>query len=253
MGVTNKFKKQKTVHGATSDGLDDEHILENMAALKSKEEALLNILADNQRRHNPALFRKGITQTEDQTALTDHAVSDTTADGAVETVDARVKNSTLPGLTKELHLLNSYDVKMISIISSSKIRNKVQQVTLVLTAGSTEAPLKPVVAVLTAREGVAAKLVTIAEIVKRNLDDTQIPWYQYSLVERKTVEITRETPAPSKRTRDSDSEDEDDEAFETMLPVIERKLMDKPKFRAKPVMTILLSRSPIKELKDAHG
>lgn len=257
MVAANRFKKQKIVHTPAADSSGRERIPKNTAASMNKEDSLLKILADNQRRRNPELFhRKASTEVDQQAASTEVPTSEAPREGMIETTNANngSKNLALPGFSKELDNLKSYDVRIMSIVSSTKIRNRVQQATQALTSVSTEgAPQNPVVVVLTAREGTASKLITIVEITKRNLDDAKKSWYQYSCVEPKMVEIARKTSNARNSMDDCEDEDEGGVAFETMLSAVERKLMDKPKYRAVPVMTVFLSCSPIKALKVAHG
>ncbi|KAF2231238.1 hypothetical protein EV356DRAFT_535663 [Viridothelium virens] len=254
MTMRSEFKKQKLAHVSDAGGSDGPHIPEAARASKNREDALLNVLAENQRRKLPGLGSEKTDSDANKRALSaDDPAFENATDGATA-ANARLKNYTLPKLTKELEVLSRYDVRMMSVISSTKIRNKVQQATQILTSASTEGTSqKPIILALTAREGVASKLITIAEITKRNLDDKKMPWFQYSCVEPKMVEIERKLSNSDKRDNASEDDSEDGLAFETMLSAIERKLVAKPKFRAVPVMSIFLSRVPVKELKDAHG
>ncbi|KAL9095732.1 MAG: hypothetical protein Q9165_002164 [Trypethelium subeluteriae] len=257
MATKSRAKKQKIIHVPDVDGSDDRHTPEATRASKSREDALLNVLAQNQRRKLSGLSSEEANSDANKPSLSmDDPVFEDATNGATEVTasNARLKNSTMPQLTKELEVLSRYDVRMMSVISSSKIRNKVQQATQILTSASSEgASQKPIVLALTAREGVASKLITIAEITKRNLDDKKIPWYQSSCVESKMVEIERKLSNTNNRDNASEDDSEDGVAFETMLSAIERKLADKPKLRAVPVMSIFLSLGSVKELKDAYG
>ncbi|KAI9664736.1 MAG: hypothetical protein M1821_006184 [Bathelium mastoideum] len=257
MASSKKLKRQKITHIPTSNGLVDQSAPSQTPVSKSKEDALLRSLAANQRRPKPGLLRE---QNPDGTAQEATPIGRPTVeiskDEAAEStfVNSRLKNATLPGLAEVLETLDSCDFKLISIISATKIRNKVQQATQMMTAPPTEErSKKPLVLGLTAREGAAAKLITIAEITKRNLNEAKLSWYQYSCVEPKMVGIQRKKPNPSAHNAADEDEDEDDIAFETMLSAVERKLMDKPKFRTVPVMTLFLSNCPIKQLRDAYG
>ena len=218
---------------------------------------MLSMLANNQKRHNPELSRQiAPTAANQQPESTQCPVSEAAGEETVETTNSgsRLKDSSLPKLVKELGILNSYDVRMMSIISSTKIRNKVQQATQILTSAlAKEAPSKPIVVVLTAKQGTASKLITIVEIIKRNLDNAKTSWYQYSRVDPKMIEIKRKPSSASKHVDAFEGDDEGGVAFETMLSAVERKLMEKAKFRAVPVMTIFLSCSSVKKLSDAHG
>ena len=256
--ATNKSKKRKTSHSSTTDNLARKRISSHVPGTKSREDTLLNILANNQSLRSQGSTDQNASDEPEPQPLPTKSSNHEDPEQATESAYAlsRVKNATLPGLTKALDSLESYDLRVLSIISSTKIRNKVQQATQTITSASTgEAQKGPIVLVLTAREGVASKLVTIVEVTKRNLNDVKVPWYQYSYIEPKTIEIPRKTSNTDRHENASEDDDQDEgqPAFETMLPPMERKLMDKPKFRAVPIMTIFLSRSSIKELRDAYG
>ncbi|KAI9867150.1 MAG: hypothetical protein M1813_009428 [Trichoglossum hirsutum] len=78
-------------------------------------------------------------------------------------------------------LSNTHDVISFSVMSSSSIQKKVTTVLSHLSSQSTAK--RPLLAVLTAKAGVASKAITIAEISKREIEKDGGKWFQYSGVE----------------------------------------------------------------------
>ncbi|KAI9708122.1 MAG: hypothetical protein M1820_004326 [Bogoriella megaspora] len=267
-----KLRKRPRTSGANDTNMDQ--TVKKKSKMLSKEDSLLDILTSKQKKHNPDLFEKipshqppisGPPPTDAGSAPND---GNELSDPATNPPNS--KTNPLPGLAKDLDRLSTtHTVHQISIMPSAKIRNKTKIATEALLSApsgpSNDDPKPPIVA-LCARENVASKLITIAEIVKRNLDAAQKPWVQCSSVESKMVEIKRNVPRPKgPKGRDGEQmvegggdeeivdEDEEVEAFETMLPPIERKLIGKPKWRAVPVMTIFLTGESVGWLNEKYG
>ena len=184
---------------------------------------------------------------------------------------------------------DKYEIITMSILSSSKIEQKVRNLLLRLSqldCASNKA--KPTIVMLHAKGDVASKMVSIVEIAKAEIQKENIKLYQYNSLHGETselkpkrtgsgktvAELTEEHPGledPSRETINErenytlgtvDQSDDDlemvdatEEAFETMAPP--SRGYDIPearkKVRAYPVLTISLARVPIPELKDLYG
>ena len=187
---------------------------------------------------------------------------------------------------------DSYEIITMSILSSSKIEQKVRNLLLRLSKlADANTTAKPTVVMLHAKGDVAGKMVSIIEIAKAEMQKQDGKLYQYNGLhgeiselkvkkpERtgggKTVaEWAKEHPGRENHNREtmnecgkytlgtSDLSDDDEEmadatedAFETMAPPIQGcdTTGTRKKVRAYPVLTIYLARVAIPELKDLHG
>jgi len=170
-------------------------------------------------------------------------------------------SSSLPAITKEL--ARSYELRVTSIISSSKIQKKVKAVLEFLTTSS-EVDMKPRVIILHSKAAPASKLITIAEIAKRELGRDAGVWFQYSAIgelvterqadpTRKLMAAVQEGDVNEEGSQDAAGQDEEEEGFETMKTPFERAIEGKPKIRVVPTLTIYLSRFKIEKLRSMFG
>lgn len=187
---------------------------------------------------------------------------------------------------------DKYEIITMSILSSSKIEQKVRNLLLRMSkSDDTNTKAKPTVVMLHAKGDVAGKMVSIVEIAKAEIRKENGKLYQYNGLHGETSELkikkpkrtgsgktvaewTEEHPEPEdpggetinksekctlgtvdQSDDDPDMVDATEDAFETMAPL--SRGYDSPearkKVRAYPVLTIYLSRVPILELKDLHG
>ena len=185
-----------------------------------------------------------------------------------------------------------YEIITMSILSSSKIEQKVRNLLLRMSKVDYENnKAKPRVVKIHAKGDVAGKMVSIVEIAKTEIQKENGKLYQYNGLHGETselkfkktkragsgetiAELTKEHPGledPSgeaineseKNTLGTVDQSDDDlemidateEAFETMAPLSRGNdtLEARKKVRAYPVLTIYLSRVPIPELKDRYG
>lgn len=186
-----------------------------------------------------------------------------------------------------------YDFSTMSIISSSKIETKVK--TLLARLGTfswANKDAKPAVVILSAKAGVANKLISVVEIAKRELEAQGAKWWQYSRVHSQVTELKDKTKkgtdggktllqweteqvAKSKvgpqdlKDAVGDSamidavggeEEDEEDAFAAVAPngneptaLPTEGIAARKKIRAVPVMTIHMSRVPVDELKQAYG
>lgn len=181
-------------------------------------------------------------------------------------------------------LERTYATTMISIFSAAAIRRKVTRALEVLdtfdaskdtgtaeanTAGGAGDEVKkdPLV-VLHAKAKVAVKLITIAEIVKREIGEKGGKWFQYNSIGTFMEEVPANLPNVRDRrsaandnhkpgtniTEEAEAEEEEEgEAFETMKTPFERAIEGTPKVKAVPVITVYLSRVRVESLKKQYG
>ncbi len=130
---------------------------------------------------------------------------------------------------------------------------------------------------LHAKAPCAAKMISIAEIAKREIAKEGGKWFQYNRVEVVMAEIKdatkkchRKEGLPNGKSgeeddgagggemdavngQDTEVVDEESTAFETMKTPFERANEHQPKLRAVPVMSVFLSRVRIDGLRRAYG
>lgn len=129
-----------------------------------------------------------------------------------------------------------------------------------------DAKARPGVVMLYAKAAVAGKLVSVVEVVKREVEgrgsarvgDRGGVWFQYSgLGEGVAVVPRRGGGDMGVEEMEVDEEEEgggvDEAVFEMMKTRKERLVEGTEKVRAVPVMTVYLSRVRIEKLKNAYG
>ncbi|KAI1380927.1 hypothetical protein F4677DRAFT_204937 [Hypoxylon crocopeplum] len=149
---------------------------------------------------------------------------------------------------------SKYDVQIYSVISSSKIQKRVTTILKHLTSSPTT---KARVSVLRARAPDTGKLISIAEIAKRELagqGGDGCVWFQYITLGEELKERPRdEGNTIIEETRLGDDGDDDEDAFETMKTPFERAIEGQPRLRGVPVMSLFLCQVSIEELKKRYG
>lgn len=141
----------------------------------------------------------------------------------------------------------SHSLVRLNVSSAHQISNRTSAIISRLNPSEKSSEdQKTVVVVLTAKAKAAGKLISIVEIAKRELNKDAIKCYQYTSLSSEVVEIERH---PKGSKKDGGDGEESDDAFQTMGEVKESAT----KKRSMPVLTIYLSRSPVKELKAAFG
>ena len=162
-----------------------------------------------------------------------------------------------------LGLEGTHDVTSMSIISSSKIEQKVTRALQILSEYPAIPPAKPKAVMLHSKAPVASKMISIAEIIKRELVKNSGKWYQYNKL-GEVVEEKKDKDGGRGKEKNTgedvsmtengsgDAENASDEEFETMKTPFERAIEGKPKIRATPVMTLYLSRVRIDSLRKDH-
>lgn len=162
---------------------------------------------------------------------------------------------------------SKYHVQIHSVISSSKIQTKVTSVLRHLTSTNSSSSDKPPVSVLRAKASDAGKLVSIAEIAKREIaaqqDEGKGRWFQYIGLGQQIKETPKEKPiieetilGGGNRSNAGEEEHESDgegDDFEYMKTPFERALEGKPKKQAVAIMSLFLARVSVDELKRRYG
>jgi hypothetical protein len=149
-----------------------------------------------------------------------------------------------------------YGVLVLSVLSSSKIEQRVTRMLEHLGRTSlTDLDLLPGVVLLHARDSDVAKMITMAEIVRRRIHESDQKWYQYNRLYHVETEVPAEPTVIEDTLMALEGEngivmsDGDDDAFESMPPRHREALIEKAKTTSRPYMSIFLSRLPISELR----
>ncbi|KAG6000841.1 hypothetical protein E4U21_004955 [Claviceps maximensis] len=146
----------------------------------------------------------------------------------------------------------THNILAASVISSTKIRKRVVQITSHLGSQSD----LPAVVLLYARTADVCKMITIAEQCKRILKDQGKSWFQYNQMfvlpatERDVVEGTG-----LEKEKGESSADDDDDGFESMASRFEKAVGLAPVLRERTArsMRVFLSGQPIGDLKGSRG
>ncbi|KAL8700401.1 MAG: hypothetical protein Q9224_000983 [Gallowayella concinna] len=186
------------------------------------------------------------------------------------------------------HLLGQYDFSTMSIISSSRIHQKVKTLLArVENFSFANVNAKPGLVNLEAKAGSASKLISVVEITKADIAKRGGKWYQYSKLQSELLPIkekqkkrplggrTLVNGEPERSSMadgstgpqgtnsldknglmdtEGDKSEDEEFAFETLQHhPAGAALKEKTKVRATPIMTIYLSCVPVPALKDLYG
>lgn len=155
-------------------------------------------------------------------------------------------------------LRGKYEVKTMSVMPSTNISKHVDHaLEHVGRFDAWDQTVLPGVVLLCAKSAVSNKLLTIAEVIKRRIHESEQKWFQYNVLSETISEETAQPVAEQSVVEETfmpvDLEGEegagDDEYFETMQPTIHERAVQPPKVRHQAHLTILLSRVPVDELK----
>lgn len=153
-----------------------------------------------------------------------------------------------------------FEVKAMSVMPSTSISKHVDRALEHLGRFSPwDQTILPGVVLLCAKQPATSKLITIAELVRRRIGESEQKWFQYNIVKEMVIE--EPTPASAAAGELSvvedtfmavdgeDVEGADDEYFETRQPTIHEQAVQPAKVRYKAFMSVLLSRVPLHELR----
>ena len=199
-----------------------------------------------------------------------------------------------PSLPTEVHqLIAKYEFTSMHIISSSKMQQKIRHILeLISHSAAADGCSKPGVVLLYADAAVANKMISIVEIVKKEVEKTHGSWYQYTKLgsrvakskpdirihvrggrksnrngrqsepehckvkdnDADTVVSVATEPTKSEEVRSISSGNENEDAFETMTaPQHEEAAVARFTEKTVPIMSIYIARAPISKLKDVYG
>lgn len=98
------------------------------------------------------------------------------------------------------HLLEQYTFTTMSIISSSKMEQKVRNLLLRANRPAEDgSQTKPGVVILTSKADTASKMISIVEIAKRTIQQEGGDWWQYSKMHSQIIELKKEKKKKTKR------------------------------------------------------
>lgn len=105
---------------------------------------------------------------------------------------------------------------------------------------------------------VGGKLISIIEIIKREIASKGGKWFQYTVVEGRREEVKkkerrREVGERKGNAKGNEEEEEDEDAFEVMKTPFERAIEGQPKIREVPILIVFLSRVSIDFLRKKYG
>lgn len=103
-----------------------------------------------------------------------------------------------------------------------------------------------------AKAKAAGKLISVVEVVKREISGEGGVWFQYNGLGEGIAGVARDKEDAGEEG-DVEMEDVEEEGFEKMKTRIERAIEGTEKVRSVPVMTVYLSRVRIEALRGAYG
>ncbi|KAK0666366.1 hypothetical protein QBC41DRAFT_325924 [Cercophora samala] len=166
-------------------------------------------------------------------------------------------------------IVPKYEVKAMGVIPSTSISKHVDKALQHLGRFSAwDNTVRPGVVLLCAKSATSSKLITIAELVRRRIGESEQKWYQYnilsetvvyddprmqkaaddfpSIVEETYMEVDGEGNEQQGNTENGGAEEG---YFESMRPIIHEQAVDPAKPKYKAHITVLLSRVPLEELR----
>ncbi|KAL2162409.1 hypothetical protein VTH06DRAFT_7322 [Thermothelomyces fergusii] len=150
-----------------------------------------------------------------------------------------------------------FEVRTMSVMPSTSISKHVDRALEHLGRFSPwDKAVLPGVVLLCAKSSASSKLITIAELIKRRIGESEQKWFQYNVPKEIAV------PEPPPGTKDpsvvedafmaadrEDGESTDDEYFETFPQTIHEQALQPAKTIYKAHLVLILSRVPLEELK----
>ncbi|KAK3305359.1 uncharacterized protein B0T15DRAFT_194636 [Chaetomium strumarium] len=149
-----------------------------------------------------------------------------------------------------------FDVKVMSVMPSTNISKHVDRALEHLGRfNAWDQTVLPGVVLLCAKSAASSKLITIAELTRRRVGESNQKWFQYSLLSETVIEEAVQPAEEPSVVEDTfmvvDREGMEgtvDDYFETIQPTIHERAVQPAKVRHKAHITVLLSRVPLDEL-----
>lgn len=146
-------------------------------------------------------------------------------------------------------LTETHEITRITCQSNTQISPKATKIISTLSKAKDSENAKPALVILVAQSRWANKLISIAEIAKRDLESKGVKVFQYNALASEIVEIERKPKPKGVGAATPDGDASEDEAFQTMGAAEEGGM----KKRAVPVMTTYLATQPVKALRTELG
>lgn len=177
--------------------------------------------------------------------------------------DIQTQNQTTIGSYSQIYnpllvkLDRKFDIKTLSVMPSTSINKHVDRALEHLGRFNPwDQAVLPGVVLLCAKSAASSKLITISELIRRRIGESEQKWFQYNVLNEMIVEepmITAGEPSVVEDTymavEGDDEEVAENEYFETRQPTIHEQAVQPAKVRYKSHLTVLLSRVPLDDLK----
>ncbi len=150
-------------------------------------------------------------------------------------------------------LSQKFAVKTMSVMPSTSINKHVDQALVHLGRFNfLDQTVLPGVVLLCAKSNAAGKLVTISELIRRRIGESEQKWFQYNMVK----EVAQEEAAPEPSvvedtymaTGEYTEQAADDEYFEMRGPTIHEQAVQPANVKYRVHFSVLISRVPLDEL-----
>jgi hypothetical protein len=157
-------------------------------------------------------------------------------------------------------LSGKFEVKAMSVLPSTSIGKHVDRALGHLSRFSSwDESVLPGVVLLCAKSSASSKLITIAEIIRRRIGESEQKWFQYNVPKETVIEepaaamaedpsIVEDTFMDVEKEGGSGADEDEEEYFETRQPTIHEQAVQPAKVKYKAHVAILLSRLPLDEL-----
>ncbi|KAK4249728.1 hypothetical protein C7999DRAFT_12455 [Corynascus novoguineensis] len=154
-------------------------------------------------------------------------------------------------------LSRSFEVRTMSVMSSTSISKHVGHALEHLGRFNPwDRTVLPGVVLLCAKSSASSKLITIVELIKRRIGESEQKWFQYNVPKETVVEESVSTAKDASVVEDTftaadrgNEDDADDEYFEAIPQTIHEQAVQPAKVRYKAHVVVMLSRVPLEELK----
>ncbi|KAK4240199.1 hypothetical protein C8A03DRAFT_31674 [Achaetomium macrosporum] len=153
-------------------------------------------------------------------------------------------------------LSRKFDVKAMSVMPSTNISKHVDCALEHLGRfNAWDQTVLPGVVLLCAKSTASSKLITISELIRRRVGESEQRWFQYNLLSETVIEEAVQPADEPSVVEDTFMvldrecmESPVDDYFETVQPTIHERAVQPAKVRHKAHITVLLSRVPLDEL-----
>lgn len=149
-----------------------------------------------------------------------------------------------------------YDVKTMSVMPSTSISKHVEKALEHMGRFSPwDLSVLPGIVFFSAQISASSKLITISELVRRRIGESEQKWYQYNVLadteyeEPAEISVIKDTFMDIDDSPATEQEGEADEYFETMRPTIHEQAVNPTQTKHRSYLSIFFSRVPVEELR----